>query len=112
MLKILHNPKCSKSRATLEILKSKGLEPVIVEYLVDPLSKNELLELLEILGLMARAIIRDKGELFESLQLDLNDDEKLIEAIAANPSLMQRPIVIKEKAAVIARPPENVLSLL
>lgn len=112
MLKILHNPKCSKSRATLEILKSKGLEPVIVEYLVDPLSKNELLELLEILGLKARAIIRDKGELFESLQLDLNDDEKLIEAIAANPSLMQRPIVIKEKAAVIARPPENVLSLL
>ena len=112
MLKILHNPKCSKSRATLEILKSKGLEPVIVEYLVDPLSKNELLELLEILGLKARAIIRDKGELFESLQLDLNDDEKLIEAIAANPSLMQRPIVIKEKAAVIARPPENVLRLL
>ena len=112
MLKILHNPKCSKSRATLEILRSKGLEPVIVEYLVDPLSKNELLELLEILGLKARAIIRDKGELFESLQLDLNDDEKLIEAIAANPSLMQRPIVIKEKAAVIARPPENVLSLL
>ena len=112
MLKILHNPKCSKSRATLEILKAKGLEPVIVEYLVDPLSKNELLELLEILGLKARAIIRDKGELFESLQLDLNDDEKLIEAIAANPSLMQRPIVIKEKAAVIARPPENVLRLL
>ena len=63
MLKILHNPKCSKSRATLEILKAKGLEPVIVEYLVDPLSKNELLELLEILGLKARAIIRDKGEL-------------------------------------------------
>ena len=112
MLKILHNPKCSKSRATLEILKSKGLNPEVVKYLENPLNEKELNEVVEKLSLKARDIVRVKEDEFKKLEIDLDDDKAVIAAIAAHPRIMERPIVVTDTAAKIGRPPEQVLEIL
>ncbi len=114
MTKILHNPRCSKSRATLDLVKSKGIEPVVVEYLKDTPSSSELFEILTMLGKGPRDIIRSGEAIYKELGLgdaDLSDDE-LIEAMVDNPILIERPIVIKDGKAAIGRPIEDVLAIL
>ena len=111
---IYHNPKCSKSRKALEIIKSKNIEPTIILYLVNKLSKTEVENLLSKLGLSIRDILRTKEYEYQNNNLknkNLSDD-KLIEFLIKFPKLLQRPIVIKNSKAVIGRPPENILNIL
>ena len=111
---IYHNPKCSKSRKALEIIKSKNIEPTIILYLVNKLSKTEVENLLSKLGLSIRDILRTKEYEYQNNNLknkNLSDD-KLIEFLIKYPKLLQRPIVVKNSKAVIGRPPENILNLL
>lgn len=113
-VEILHNPRCSKSRATLELLRAHGVEPEIRLYLEAPPSLDELRALVARLGLPARAILRsDEAAYRESGLADPGlDDDALLRAIVASPSLLQRPVVIVGDRAAIGRPPENVLALL
>jgi len=112
-IKIYHNPRCSKSRNTLALLEEQGVEAEVVKYLETPPSKEKLKELLKMLGLSARELMRTKEEVYKELGLkDVTDEEALIEAMVANPKLIERPIVVKDGKAVIGRPIENVVELL
>jgi arsenate reductase len=112
--KIYHNTRCSKSRGALELLEARGIAPEIVYYLETPPSPAELRELLRMLGIGARGLLRT-GEA-EYAALGLNDpsldDEALIAAMAAHPILIERPVFVHGGRAVIARPPEKVLEIL
>ncbi|HFC04834.1 MAG TPA: arsenate reductase (glutaredoxin) [Rhizobiales bacterium] len=114
MTKILHNPRCSKSRAALELIKSKGLEPLVIEYLKDAPSSTELHDILTMLGKGPRDIIRRGEAVYKELGLDDPDlsDDVLIEAMVDNPILIERPIVIKDGKAAIGRPIEDVEAIL
>ena len=111
--KIYHNPRCSKSRQTLEILKSNGIEPQIIEYLKDVPTKEELTELLQKLNMQAVDILR-KGEAAYKENYKGKDlsNEEWIEAMVKFPKLIERPIVVKNKKAVLGRPPAKVLDLI
>lgn len=111
---IYHNPRCTKSRQTLALLHDAGVEPEIVEYLKDPPSAKELGEITKMLGVNPMDIIRKKEAEFKELGLDKNvpADGKLLKLLSENPKLIERPIVVKGKKAVIGRPPENVNELL
>ncbi len=111
-MKIIHNPRCSKSRQTLEILFSHGEDPEIIEYLNGELTKDLLDEAIKKLGKRPCDILRKKEEEFKALELDLQDDEAVKAAILKWPKILERPIVIAEEKAVLGRPPENVLELL
>lgn len=111
---IFHNPKCSKSRATLVLLQERGLEPRVVEYLKTPPTANELDSILTMLGLQPRDLMRTKEGAYQQAGLD---DPKLtraqlIAAMIEHPILIERPIVVNGKRAAIGRPPENVLEIL
>ncbi|GAB4351297.1 MAG: arsenate reductase (glutaredoxin) [Immundisolibacter sp.] len=111
---LLHNPRCSKSRAALALLREHGLEPRVVEYLREPLTAAQIRQLLGQLGLPARALLRRGEAVYTSLGLadpGLSDDA-LIDAMAANPILIERPVAVRGQRAVIGRPPERVLQLL
>ena len=111
---IYHNPRCSKSRQTLAIIRERGVEPEIVEYLRTPLDADALRDLLGVLGLSARDLVRSGETLYRELGLsdsDLSEDD-LVGAVAANPILMQRPVVRRGDRAVVGRPPERVAELL
>lgn len=111
---IYHNPRCSKSRATLKLLEERGLEPDIVEYLKTPPDTATLKKLLQMLGLKPRQLLRTKETAYGEAGLDdtsLSDDA-VIAAMIAHPILMERPIVIVGNRAAIGRPPENVLKLI
>ncbi len=109
---IYHNPRCSKSRATLELLRERGIKPVVIEYLKTPPTAAELHRLLGQLGLRAKDLIRTNEEEYEAIKdLDL-DEGGLIAAMAKHPKLIQRPIVVANNRAAIGRPPENVLEIL
>ncbi|HVT53245.1 MAG TPA: arsenate reductase (glutaredoxin) [Dongiaceae bacterium] len=106
---IYHNPNCSTSRKVLGWLKEKGVEPKVVEYLKTPLDEAGIKALLKKLKVGPRDILRRKGEDFEALKLtDKTTDEALIKAMAKIPVLIERPIVVGPKGAVLARPPERV----
>jgi len=112
-IKIWHNPRCSKSRQTMEILTEKGVEAEVVKYLETTPSAQEITEVLKKLGISARELMRTKEDEYKELNLkDENDDVKLIEAMAAHPKLIERPIVIVGDKAVLGRPPEKVLELI
>jgi len=113
MLKILHNPRCRKSRETLNLIQEKGTEVEIVEYLKEAPSVDELRSILEMLQLNPEQLLR-KGEAVFKENFKGKDltEEEWIEAMASNPVLIERPIVIKGNRAVIGRPPENVKELL
>ncbi len=112
-ISIWHNPRCSKSRIALALLEEKGVEAEVVKYLDTPPSKEELTEMLKMLGLSARELMRTKEEIYKTLDLkNENDEEKLIAAMVENPKLIERPIVIKDGKAAIGRPIENILELL
>lgn len=111
---IWHNPRCSKSRETLELLRSKGVEPVIREYLKNPPSKAEVEQLIDQTDSDPQAFLRDGEPEFKSLgkkKADLSKAE-IVKAIADCPILLQRPVVVAGKRAAIGRPPEAVLPLL
>ena len=109
---IHHNPSCSNSRGTLDIIRAQGIEPVIVEYLKTPLSKDELTALVEKLDLPLRDIVRMKEAVYAELKLADASDEALLGAVAAHPILLNRPIVVTPKGARLCRPPELVRDLL
>jgi arsenate reductase len=110
---IWHNPRCSKSRNAAALLEEKGIDAEVVKYLETPPTKEELQEMLKMLGISARELMRTKEDIYKELGLkEVEDEEKLIEAMVANPKLIERPIVIKEGKAVIGRPIENVVELL
>ena len=111
---IWHNPRCSKSRQTLELLRSKGIEPAIREYLKQPPSKAEVETLIEQVGGDAAELIRDGEPEFKALKMKKADLGKadIAKAIVAHPVLLQRPVVVAGRKAAIGRPPEAVLALL
>jgi arsenate reductase len=110
---IWHNPRCSKSRNSMTLLEEKGVEAEVVKYLDTPPTKEELKTLLAQLGMSARELMRTKETIYKELGLkEVDDEEKLIEAMVENPKLIERPIVIKDGKAVIGRPIENVMELL
>lgn len=113
-IRILHNPRCSKSRATLALLQDKGIEPEITLYLETPPDASELESILDLLGLKARDLMR-KGEA-EYRELGMANEslseDQLITAMTENPRLIERPIVLANGRAAIGRPPESVLSIL
>lgn len=109
---LYHNPRCSKSRATLALLEEKNADLTVVEYLAQPLNQQQIKALLKQLDCEASQIIRKKEALFKELNLADASNEQLIHAIAENPILMERPIAVANNKAAIGRPPENVLALL
>jgi arsenate reductase len=111
---IYHNPRCSKSRATLALLEEHGVTPNVVEYLSAPPDAATLKRLLDLLGLSPRELMRRKEAAYSDLGLDDDGlgEDALIEAMIANPILIERPIVVAGDKAVIGRPPENVLGLI
>lgn len=111
---IYHNPSCSNSRGALAILQEHGITPTVVEYLKTPLDATGLRDLVKQLSVPVRAILRQKGEVYDALDLANPkwSDEELLGFIAQHPALMQRPVVLTEKGAKICRPPEEVLGLL
>ena len=111
---IYHNPRCSKSRQTLEILNRQEVSTEVVLYLENPPSTEEVASILQKLGLDPRDVIRKGEEEYKLLNLkdqSLTENE-LITFMSENPKLIERPIVIKGNKAVIGRPPENVLSII
>lgn len=112
-VEIWHNPRCSKSRATLALLTDRGIEPVVRRYLDDPPTRAELVEVLAALGTDdPRTITRTGDALFGELGLRGADADTLLDALVANPSLVERPIVLTGGRAALGRPPEQVLTLL
>lgn len=114
MLTIYHNPRCSKSRQALELLESHGARPLVVKYLETPPDAKTLRSLLRALGVGARDLLRTGEEEYTRLGLDnpALDDDTLVAAMVAHPRLIERPVVVSGKRAVIGRPPEKVLELL
>lgn len=113
-LTIYHNPRCSKSRQTLALIEAAGVSPKVVKYLDDPLSVDQIGELLSRLGFeSARQLMRTGEAAYKEFGLKTVDDEAaLIQAMADNPKLIERPIVDNGQVAVLGRPPENVQRLL
>lgn len=111
---IYHNPSCGTSRNTLAMIRASGEEPEIIEYLKAPPSRQRLIELLALLGMKPRELLRRKGTPYAELGLDdpkWSDDE-IIDFMMAHPILIERPIVITDKGAALTRPSETVLDLL
>lgn len=113
-LTLYHNPRCSKSRAALELLEARGLKPEIVRYLDTPLSASELKELLNKLGLTARQLLRTGEDEYKTLELAHPglEEAQLIAAMVEHPKLIERPILVAGDKAIIGRPPEKVLEIL
>jgi arsenate reductase len=111
---IYHNPACGTSRNTLAAIRAAGIEPTVVEYLKDGWTKPQLKDLLKKLGLTARDVMRIRGTPAEELKLTdpKTTDEQIIDAMVGHPILVERPIVITPKGAVLARPAEKVLEIL
>ncbi|HEX4881187.1 MAG TPA: arsenate reductase (glutaredoxin) [Porticoccaceae bacterium] len=114
MVTIYHNPRCSKSRQTLELLRERGIEPAIVLYLETPPDAATLKELLRKLGMGARQLLRTGEPEHAEAGLDDPglDEDAIIAAMVRHPRLIERPIVIAGARAALGRPPENVLAIL
>ena len=112
MTTIYHNPRCSKSRQTLALLGEHGVEPEVIEYLETPPSAAELKQILSMLGSGPRDLLRRKEAGEAGLNDPAMDDDALIEAMVANPIVIERPIVVNNGKAAVGRPPESVLDIL
>ena len=112
-MKIYHNPRCSKSRQTLQLIRDAGKDVHIIEYLNDTPTEEELKNIISLLGISPQQLLRKNEAVFKEnfKGKDLTDDE-WIAAMVAHPKLIERPIVIEGNKAVLGRPPENVKSLL
>lgn len=114
-VQIYHNPRCSKSRQTLELLNLHGIRPTVVEYLNEVPSKDELKNILKLLGMKPRELMRVNEPEYKALGLDNKElsENDLIEAMLKTPKLIERPIVVVDASkAVIGRPPEKVLDII
>ncbi len=113
-VEIYHNPRCSKSRQTLQLLHEQGVEPQVTEYLKTPPDRETLEKILDMLGLEPRELMRTKEAEYKESGLDDPElsREQLIQAMIDQPKLIERPIVIKNGKAAIGRPPEKVLDIL
>ena len=111
---IYHNPSCGTSRNTLAMIRQSGIEPEVIEYLKHPPSRARLVELIEAMGISARALLREKGSPYAELGLADSkwSDDQLIDAMIAHPILINRPIVVSPKGVRLCRPSEKVLDLL
>ena len=111
---IYHNPRCSKSRQTLDLLNQKGIDPKIVLYLEEPPSESDLTKILDLLGIEPRELLRTGEVEYKKFNLKDRtlDDTKIIKLMSEYPKLIERPIVVSRNQAIIGRPPENVLNLL
>lgn len=111
---IYHNPRCSKSRQTLELLRKQGIEPEVIEYLQTPPDANTLKEILQQLGIPARQLLRIGEPEYTENKLDNKtlSDNDIIAVMVEHPKLIQRPIVLTNGKAVLGRPPANVLKIL
>ncbi|MFA5985697.1 MAG: arsenate reductase (glutaredoxin) [Methylococcaceae bacterium] len=113
-VKIYHNPRCGKSRETLQLLKQQGIEPEIIEYLKNPPSAAELEDILQKLAMKPRDLMRKKEAAYKAngLNDEALDQQALIQGMVSNPILIERPIVLANGKAAIGRPPEAVLAIL
>ena len=111
---IYHNPQCTKSRQTLQLLRERGVNPKVVEYLKTPPSKTQLDKILKLLGIEPRALMRKQEAEYAEAHLDnpTLSRAQLIDAMIEHPRLIERPIVLANGKAAIGRPPENVLKIL
>lgn len=113
-MEIWHNPRCSKSRQTLRLLEERGVTPVVRNYLDVPPGAERIAEVLQMLSISPRELMRNKEAPYRQLGLDDDgkSDAELIRAMAEHPVLIERPVIIRGDRAVVGRPPENVLELL
>lgn len=111
---IYHNPKCGTSRNTLAMIRAVGIEPTVIEYLKTPPTREELVALIQDMGISVRELLRAKENIYSELDLDSAkwSDDELIDQIMAHPILMNRPVVITELGTKLCRPSEVVLSIL
>lgn len=111
---VYHNPRCSKSRQALELLKERGMEPEVVEYLKTPPDRETLERLLKLLHITPRELLRKNEPEYKQAGLDdpTLSDEDLISALIEHPILLERPIVVSGARAVVGRPPERVFEIL
>lgn len=110
---IWHNPKCSKSREALKLLEEKGGAYEVFKYLDTPPSRSEIVALLKKLEVSARELMRTKEDLYKELGLaNVSDEEKLIDALAEYPKLIERPILIEKNRAIIGRPVEKIIEFI
>jgi arsenate reductase len=110
---IYHNPRCSKSRATLHLLRERGYDPVVIDYLTEPPGASRIAELVAMLGVGAHDIVRTKETPYAALGLSPQTSaDDIARAIRAHPILLERPIVVCDGKAAIGRPPERVLRIL
>ena len=113
-VEIYHNPRCSKSRQTMQLLEEMGVEPEVVEYLKNPPDRETLAGILEMLGMEPRDLMRRKEAEYRENSLDdpVLSRDQLMDAMLAHPKLIERPIVVSNGRATIGRPPERVLEIL
>ncbi|MDP2742427.1 MAG: arsenate reductase (glutaredoxin) [Hydrogenophaga sp.] len=113
-IKIFHNPKCGTSRNVLALIRNSGTEPVVIEYLKTPPTREELKQLIGDMGLSVRDVLRQKGTPYDELGLDAPHltDEQLLDFIGEHPILLQRPIVVTALGTRLCRPSEAVLDIL
>ena len=109
---IYHNPNCSNSRKALEIIRSHGIEPKVIEYLKTPLTPQKLRHLVHDMKVHVRDVMRTQEAAYADMKLEGADDDTLFAAIAAHPILLNRPIVVTDKGARLCRPGETVEALL
>ena len=111
---VYHNPKCGTSRGVLEILRERGIEPTVIEYLKDPPDRERLVAMIAGAGLTVREALRRKGSPYDELGLDDEKwtDDELIDLMLKQPILINRPFVVTEKGTRLARPKETVLEIL
>ena len=109
---IFHNPKCSTSRKTLELLRDNGIEPAVVQYLKTPPTRDELAKMIKDAGIDVRTAVRKRESLYGELNLADASDDELLDAMAENPILIERPFVVTTKGTRLARPIDAVREIL
>jgi arsenate reductase len=112
LARILHNPKCSTSRKTLDLLRDNGIEPEVVLYLKTPPLRDEIAEMIAAAGIEVRAAVRKRESLYAELDLADATDDELLDAMAEHPILIERPFVVTDKGTRLARPIDTVREIL
>jgi arsenate reductase len=109
---IYHNPRCTTSRKTLDLLRENGIDPTVIQYLKTPPSRAELVELINDAGIDVRTAVRKRESLYDELNLAEADDDTLLDAMAEHPILIERPFVVTRKGTRLARPIDAVREIL
>jgi arsenate reductase len=109
---IYHNPRCTTSRKTLDLLRDNGIDPTVIQYLKTPPSRAELVKLIKDAGIDVRTAVRKRESLYDQLNLAEADDDKLLDAMAEHPILIERPFVVTRKGTRLARPIDAVREIL